>query len=206
MAEEYDGENEEEVNQIKVILIGDVGVGKTNLINVSTGGTFKEDERSSVSTSFSCKSFEYKGEKYILNIWDTIGQEKLRGLNKIFFKESKIVIFVYDIINYNSFQVLKDYWIKEIYEKLGDQIIKGVCGNKVDLYTERKVNESVGQNLADSIGAKFKETSAKVDAPGFIAFLEELTKDYIDKLLPLEKGDKNISLSGKKKKKKGGCC
>ena len=97
--------------------------------------------------------------------------------------DTKIVIFVYDICNRNSLESLKDYWIKEINEKLGTSIIKGICGNKSDLYLNQEVDEKEGRELADSIGAKFIETSAKDNPDGFIKFLEELIINYIDNFL-----------------------
>ena len=77
--------------------------------------------------------------KYSLEIWDTIGQEKLRSINKLFYKNSKIVIFVYDITKLDSYNDLQ-MWAKEIDTELGlENVIKGVVGNKIDLYLEEKV-------------------------------------------------------------------
>ena len=118
---------------IKVILIGDSGVGKTNLINVSLGRTFNEKENSSLSASYSKKVITINNEKYVLSLWDTIGQEKLRTLSKLFFKNSKIVIYVYDITNLESFNGLES-WNKDVKEMVGDDdtIIKAIVGiNKI---------------------------------------------------------------------------
>ena len=170
--------------EIKVILVGDSGVGKTNLINAAVGREFDQYSTTSKACSFSQKEIEYDDKFYILNIWDTIGQEKLRDLNKIFYKGAKIVIYVYDITRKNALEDLK-YWINEIKEKLGgDGFIHAVCGNKSDLYLEEKVSEGDGKKIADLIKAKFKLTSAKCNKEDFIIFLEELAHDYIDSLTP----------------------
>ena len=164
---------------IKVILIGDSGVGKTNLINVSLGRTFNEKENSSLSASYSKKVITINNEKYVLSLWDTIGQEKLRTLSKLFFKNSKIVIYVYDITNKISFEGLTS-WDADVKEAIGDDVIKAVVGNKQDLYLEEEVNEEEANNYATSLNAKFRLTSAKKDPEGFSQFIEELLKDYID--------------------------
>ena len=204
---------EEEEENIKVILIGDSGVGKTNLINVSSGGAFNENEKSSLTASYLKKVITINNEKYTLSLWDTIGQERLRSLSKLFFKNSKIVIYVYDITNLESFNGLES-WNKDVKEMVGDDdtIIKAIVGNKQDLYLSEKVSEDIALNYASTLNAKFKLTSAKTDPKGFNSFLEELLKDYIDKNLKNKnedkKDDKNMKLKKNmdKKEKKKKCC
>ena len=193
---------EEEEENIKVILIGDSGVGKTNLINVSSGGAFNENEKSSLTASYLKKVITINNEKYTLSLWDTIGQEKLRSLSKLFFKNSKIVIYVYDITNLESFKGLEswDNDVKELIED--DNIIKAIVGNKQDLYLSEKVSEDTALNYASTLNAKFKLTSAKTDPKGFNSFLEELLKDYIDKNLKNKNEDKKDGKSMKLNKKK----
>ena len=193
---------EEEEENIKVILIGDSGVGKTNLINVSSGGSFNENEKSSLTASYLKKVITINNEKYTLSLWDTIGQEKLRSLSKLFFKNSKIVIYVYDITNLESFNGLES-WNKDVKEMVGDDdtIIKAIVGNKQDLYLSEKVSEDTALNYASTLNAKFKLTSAKTDPKGFNSFLEELLKDYIDKNLKNKNEDKKDGKSMKLNKK-----
>ena len=193
---------EEEEENIKVILIGDSGVGKTNLINVSSGGAFNENEKSSLTASYLKKVITINNEKYTLSLWDTIGQEKLRSLSKLFFKNSKIVIYVYDITNLESFNGLES-WNKDVKEMVGDDdtIIKAIVGNKQDLYLSEKVSEDTALNYASTLNAKFKLTSAKTDPKGFNSFNEELLKDYIDKNLKNKNEDKKDGKSMKLKKK-----
>ena len=81
-------------NHIKTILIGNAGVGKTNLINVSMGQGFSSNESPTLGQNYSRKKIEYNGINYTLEIWDTIGQEQLRTINKLFYKNSNIVLFM----------------------------------------------------------------------------------------------------------------
>ena len=196
--------NEEDEN-IKVILIGDAGVGKTNLINVSSGGQFNENEASSLSASYLKKQITIDGVKYTISLWDTIGQEKLRSLSKIFFKNSKIVIYVYDITNLESFKGLES-WDNDVKEIIEDEnIIKAIVGNKQDLYLKEEVSEDKVNDYAKTLNAKFRLTSAKTDPKGFSYFLEELLKDYIYKNGKGGKGDtgkknKNLKLNHQNKR------
>ena len=197
-------------NHIKVILLGNAGVGKTNLINVAMRRKFESNTASTMSQNFSRKFVEYNGMKYTLEIWDTIGQEKLRSINKLFYKNSKIVIFVYDITKLDSYNDLQ-MWAKEIDTELGlENVIKGVVGNKIDLYLEEKVPD--GEKYAESIGADFLRTSAKCDDPEiFNKYLINLFEKYI-KIISDNKSNKKMgialdySTTFKKKDKSQTCC
>ncbi len=165
--------------EIKVILVGESGTGKTSLINTSIGIPFKEDIITSSSNSFAPKEFEINGKKYILNLWDTIGQEKFRSLTKIFIKDSKIVVFVYDITNEKSFKEL-EYWITTINDILKDEPVLGIAGNKQDLYVKEQVKEEVAKKYAQDKNIIFQLTSAK-NKKSFEKLLEDLLKQYIEK-------------------------
>ena len=203
-------ENTEYQNGIKAILLGESGVGKTNLINVSVGLSFDEGTGSTHYNSYVEKSFKINNKKYMLNLWDTIGQEKFRPLTKIFFKDSKIVILVYDKANKKSFEAL-NYWNDEIKNTLGDddKYIKAVVGNKEDL-DEEEVDENEAREFAKSIKAKFSMASAKNNGKGFIKFLEILLDNYITKNKGMLNGNKDkLNLdrdSHRKNVKNKKCC
>ena len=179
MTDEKDDENAND--GIKIILLGESGVGKTNLINIAIGNPFCENEKSTAASSFSEKKIKIKGNEYKLNIWDTIGQELYRQLTKIFYNNSKIVLFVYDITNKKSFDEL-NYWTKDVESQLGDKIVKGVIANKMDLFLDEQVKEEEGEEYANSIGAKFLAFSAKTENPKKIEqYLAELVEEYLTK-------------------------
>ena len=196
--------DEQEESNIKTILIGNEGVGKTNLINVSIGKAFMEKGKATLVGSFMKKEILINEKSYFLALWDTIGQERLRSLTKLYFNNSKIVIFVYDITDKKSFEGLIS-WEKNVKELIGDDIIKGVIGNKQDLILNEQVNEEEAIKYAKSINAKFRLTSAKMDPEGFNSFLQELLIDYINKNEFIEK---NLKLENKYKLKKNkkSCC
>jgi small GTP-binding protein len=186
--------NEDEENEIKVILLGEAGVGKTNLINRATGQDFNPFSKTTGSSSFSKMIVNVRNKNFEINLWDTIGQEQFRQLTKLFYNNSKIVIFVYDITSHKSIDELKNYWVKDIESKLGNDIIKGVVANKIDLYLEEEVKEDEGEEFAKSIDAKFLTISAKTDnADKFKKYITELVEDFL--LSGLNTGSDRITLS-----------
>ena len=115
-------DNIEEEEEIKVILVGEMGTGKTSLINTAIGLNFQEKLSSTTTNSIMNKTITINGKSYSVNLWDTIGQEKYRSLTKIFLKGAKIVIFVYDITNLNSFKEL-NYWFESTKEIINEKIV-----------------------------------------------------------------------------------
>ena len=182
----YENLNAEEV--IKIVLLGESGVGKTNLINVSMGKEFQQNSDSSLSSSFVSSDYKVGNKVYTYVLWDTAGQESYRSLNKIFIKNTKIVIFVYSIENYKSFQEL-DYWVNIAKEELGDNSLYAIIGNKSDLYDEQEVKDEEAEKYAEEQNMKIKFTSALADAKGVKSFLNELISDYVKKIDPEYTGE-----------------
>ena len=107
--------------------------------------------------------------------------EKFRSLNAQFYKDANIVILVYEIINLNSFNSIKDYWYKDIIANSNKNIILGLIGNKSDLYLDKEeVSEEEARNYAKEINAIFKLTSA-LNGNGINELFEILAKEYIKK-------------------------
>ena len=184
--------------EIKVILIGESGTGKTSLINATMGLKFKDTVESTTTNSFSSKTVTINNKEYVLNLWDTIGQEKFRSLTKIFIKDSKIVILVYDITRKASFNEL-NFWLKMIQDILGDEPVLGICGNKSDLFVKEQVKEGEVKKYSEEKNIPFKLTSAK-NPLSFNKFLEDLVKQYLEKRGVETVGTKDkIDLNSKKR-------
>ena len=184
--------------EIKVILIGESGTGKTSLINATMGLKFKDTVESTTTNSFSSKTVTINNKEYVLNLWDTIGQEKFRSLTKIFIKDSKIVILVYDITRKASFNEL-NFWLKMIQDILGDEPVLGICGNKSDLFVKEQVKEGEVKKYSEEKNIPFKLTSAK-NPLSFNKFLEDLVKQYLEKRGVETVGTKDkIDLNNKKR-------
>ena len=178
---ETDDDEDDEIIAIKVILLGETGVGKTNLKNAVTGDKFKGNSPSTITPMFIKKDMIFYDQKYYLKLWDTAGQEKYRALNKIYYKDSKVVIFVYDITNKSSFKALEEYWLGEIKASLGNEPVFGLVGNKSDLSNQKEVDDKLAEKFSKDNNLKFKICSGKDDPRGFTSFLRSLVKEYLQK-------------------------
>ena len=191
-----------EKNIIKIIIIGDSGVGKTNLTNVYDNGNFSNESLSTLMSSFVTKIYKIGEVEYEIRLWDTPGQEQYRAITKLFYREAKICILVYDITKKNTFESL-DFWIGSVKEILGNEPIIAIVGNKNDLFYKEEVNENEGKQYAKKIGALFYLSSAKDDAPGFSNFIESLVKTYVERNNLDDTKDRNLINLNEKSSKKG---
>ena len=202
---EDENESEKSSNQIKLIVLGEMAVGKTCLINHYKTGKFLQEIPSTNGCSYVQKKINLKDQKYILNLWDTAGQEKYKSLTKMFIQNANIIILVYSIIDKRSFQSLND-WLKLAKEINGDDgYALGVAANKSDLYKESVVSDSQGQDFAKKNNAIWKSTSAIEDDKCFEQLIEELVNIYLE-IKSNSNNTENIKLNNQKKKKEGGCC
>ena len=169
-----------EPEAIKVVLVGEAGVGKTSIITQFTVNKFDPHRETSLSAQFVSKTVEYpelqKSIKF--DIWDTVGQEKYRALAEIFYRDAKVIVFVYDITTAYSFQELTKYWYGEVKQKTTGDPIFAVVANKVDLYNDSVVSYNEGLQFADKIGAIFQTTSALSNS-GIETLFDNIAKTFI---------------------------
>jgi Ras-related protein Rab-22 len=159
---------------VKVVLLGDSGVGKSSLALRFVTNEFKPYSESTIGASFMSKSIRIpvspsskvddkstQQERRIgLKIWDTAGQEKYRSLAPMYYRGAEVAILVYDITIPASFIALKE-WALELKHNALPDLELVICGNKSDLEQFRRVDRSVGEQYAQEIGAVYVETSAK---------------------------------------------
>ena len=197
-----DDEGEETLTELKVVLLGNSGVGKSSIIKQFVTHTFDPDISSSISSKYISKEIKIEdiNKTVKFNLWDTAGQEKYRSLAKIFYKDALIIIFVYSIDNKNSFEDLKTYWYHEVKNNSSANAIFGVIGNKNDLYNFSQIEESEGLEWADSIGGIFQSTSAKSNA-GIDLLFNNLAKKYFDPNFDYNKDEQKAKQLYEMKKK-----
>jgi small GTP-binding protein len=189
------------IDSIKVVLLGEAGVGKTSIIHQFTYHKFDPDCISSISAQFISKTIEYKGYGAIkYDIWDTAGQERYRSMAKIFYKDAKVIIFVYDITSESTFDGMKDYWYEQTKINCERDAILAVVANKNDLYGDQVVSDEIGQNFADDIGAIFQSTSALSDS-GIGKLFDNIGKKIIDPDYDYKDSDKKAKANFDKKQK-----
>ena len=196
----------------KVVLLGESGVGKTSIINQFISKIFKPKNSTSLSAQFTSKVIDFPAYKKTIrfDIWDTVGQEKYRSLTKIFYKDAKIIIFVYDITTEYSFNALKEYWYNETVNNTEGNPIYALCANKYDLYEKQVVKNEDGIEFAKKINAIFQNTSAARDT-GINNLFEKLGKKLLNPKIDLGMADKeSIKLDKKNNNNnqegKKGCC
>ena len=215
-----DEDDEEEGNEFmlcKVVLLGEQGVGKTSIITRYISNKFSEFILNTSTASYATKKLELdKNQKIKFQIWDTAGQEKFRSLAKIFYQNASTIILVYDITERNSFEKLKEYWVKEIKNNAPNDIIIAFAGNKNDNYEAEVVSIDEGKELAKELNAIFKLTSAKLGI-GINELFENIAKKFIDPSLIFNESNKesfqekkSLKISknkkNKNKKKVNKCC
>ena len=203
-------ENEKE---IKVILLGDSGVGKTCIINRYINDEFNPNSKTTLGSNASSKVIKRGQVSYILNLWDTTGQEKYHSITNLFIKGSNIVVLVYSIDLLLSFKGL-DYWYKSVQEKLGgNKYVLAVVGSKSDLIKneEEEVSEEEAKKFAEEKNAIFKLVSSKEDPEGINNLFDTLLDELIKKNYLNENENENYVITRKnivnkeKAKKKNRC-
>ncbi|KAL9181463.1 hypothetical protein ACHAXT_010268 [Thalassiosira profunda] len=162
---------------VKVVLLGDSGVGKSSLALRFVTNEFRPYSEATIGASFMSKmatievpsaatgspikkSQSTRQRTIGFKIWDTAGQEKYRSLAPMYYRGASAAILVYDITKPDSFAALQD-WASELTSNGPEGLVVAVCGNKSDLEEDRLVSQSTGESYANSIGALYTETSAK---------------------------------------------
>ena len=164
--------------QVKVVIIGNSGVGKSCIISQFAFNMF--DQQSSPSLGTLCISkvleFEKYGKKVNYQLWDTAGQEEFKSMVAIYYKSAKAFIVAYSVDNRKSFEAVNG-WIKEVREKAPIDAKLFIVANKSDLVEKQQVSVEEGKELADSYNSSFHVTSAKLNIG-----IEELFVDIALKL------------------------
>ena len=158
MTEEVNIDTSYQINKQKLILIGDVAVGKTSIINSFLGQKFSDEYEPSIGVDFFSKTIKYKDKAIKLQIWDSAGQEKFKSLIPNYIRGASLVILVYDISNKKSFDNLNS-WIEFINTYENTNIV--ICGNKIDLKDKREISFEEGKKFSEEKKMDFFEVSAK---------------------------------------------
>ena len=151
-------DNSISVTRHKIIFVGDAATGKTSIINRIIDNPFNDTYEVSIGIDFMSKNIRFRGQNIKIQIWDSAGQEKYKGLIPSYVRNSSIVFIVYDISNRSSFDNIPN-WIS--FVKNIEKTTMILCGNKNDL--DRDVNKNEAEELAKREGLLFFECSAKTN-------------------------------------------
>ena len=163
----------------KIILIGDAEVGKTNIISRYVDGEFLENNISTIGVEYKTKELDVNGEKILLQIWDTSGQEKYNAITKNYLRGSDVILFVFDVTKKESFDNINN-WLK-LSEGIEGNFVKILVGNKNDK-GEKKISQEVIKNFYEKNNMKYFKISAKEDDN--INELFEYITNLIEKKIP----------------------
>ena len=150
---------EEKCYVVKIIIIGNQSVGKTNIVTRYVKGEFSEDYMITIGMDFLTCNLKSDDKIFKLRLWDTAGSEKFRSITKGYYSNTCCALIVYDITNQNSFDSVK-HWIEDVKNYADKDTHLVLVGNKIDLKDQRKISKEDGQNLATQYGMDFYESSA----------------------------------------------
>lgn len=202
----------------KVVLIGDSGVGKSNLLSRFTRNEFSLESKSTIGVEFATRSLTVDGKVIKAQIWDTAGQERYRAITSAYYRGAVGALLVYDVTRHSTFENV-ERWLKELRDHTDPNIVVMLIGNKSDLRHLVAVSTEDGTSFAERESLYFMETSA-LDATNVDnAFTEVLSQIYhIVSRKTMETADNgdasNVPTKGEKidvskdvsAMKKGGCC
>ncbi|KAB2079759.1 Ras-related RHN1 [Gossypium arboreum] len=146
--------------QAKLVLLGDVGTGKTSLVLRFVKGQFSDFQESTIGAAFFTQVLSLNEATVKFDIWDTAGQERYHSLAPMYYRGAAAAIVVYDITNSESFERAKK-WVQELQRRGNPNLIMFLVANKVDLEEKRAVGNEEGEVYAKENGLTFMETSAK---------------------------------------------
>lgn len=169
---------EEEYDYLfKVVLIGDSGVGKSNLLSRFTRNEFNLESKSTIGVEFATKAIQVDTKIVKAQIWDTAGQERYRAITSAYYRGAVGALLVYDISKKITFENV-ERWLKELTDHAEPNIVIMLVGNKSDLRHKRAVPTEDAMAFAERNNLAFIETSA-LDATGVDeAFRQILTEIY----------------------------
>ncbi|KAL3848728.1 hypothetical protein ACJIZ3_010610 [Penstemon smallii] len=143
----------------KLVLIGDSGVGKSNLLSRFTKNEFNLESKSTIGVEFATRSLNIDGKVIKAQIWDTAGQERYRAITSAYYRGAVGALLVYDVTRRPTFEnALR--WLKELRDHTDPNIVVMLIGNKSDLRHLISVSTEDGKDLAERESLYFMETSA----------------------------------------------
>ncbi|ODV59023.1 Rab family GTPase [Ascoidea rubescens DSM 1968] len=162
----------------KIVLIGDSGVGKSNLLSRFTRNEFNLESRSTIGVEFATRTVEIDGKRVKAQIWDTAGQERYRAITSAYYRGAVGALVVYDISKAESYESVSR-WLKELKEHADANIVIELVGNKSDLDHLRAVPTDEAKNFAAENQLLFTEASA-LNAENVDLSFHQLLKSIYD--------------------------
>ncbi|KAH7825119.1 Rab11a [Monocercomonoides exilis] len=174
MADDYD-------YLFKIVLIGDSGVGKSNLLSRYTRNEFNLESKSTIGVEFATRSIQIEGKTIKAQIWDTAGQDRYRAITSAYYRGAVGALLVYDISKHSTYENV-ERWLKELRDHADPNIVIMLVGNKSDLRHLRNVPTDEAKSFAMRNSLSFIETSALHSTnveTAFTTILQEIYKNVV---------------------------
>lgn len=211
-------EDDQKQINLKLIFLGDQGVGKSSILNRFAQDKFEEGYQATIGLDYHSKFISVENQDIKVILFDTAGQEKFKSLLKLYIRDANIVVAVYDITSKASFDKIEG-WIDETKDtRKDDNTIIALVGNKLDITTERQVSTAEASSYAKTKNYLFEEVSAKTGAGISSLFYDKIfeqvavqlnlrpstikDKEVIDSMLKIGTSEGRENLNHKKES----CC
>lgn len=145
---------------IKLLLIGDSGVGKSCLLLRFCEDQFTPSFITTIGIDFKIRTIDLDGKRCKLQVWDTAGQERFKTITTAYYRGAMGILLVYDVCDAKSFENVRT-WYANVQQHANEEVELILVGNKCDMADKRVVSTEQGQELANELGIPFIETSAK---------------------------------------------
>ncbi|GAA5854632.1 hypothetical protein JCM3775_003441 [Rhodotorula graminis] len=196
----------------KMLLIGDSGVGKSCLLLRFCDDAWTPSFITTIGIDFKIRTIELEGKRIKLQIWDTAGQERFRTITTAYYRGAMGILLVYDVTDERSFNNIRT-WHANVEQHASEGVNKILIGNKCDWTDKKVISEQQGQELADELGLRFLETSAKSNInveQAFFALASDIKSRLIDTAKPEDSpsGSRSVGIGAGQgdNAAKGGCC
>ena len=190
---------------LKLLLIGDSGVGKSCILLRYSDDSFTSSFITTIGIDFKIKQINVASSKVKLQIWDTAGQERFRTITTAYYRGAMGILLVYDVTDEVSFENVQN-WMRQIRQNATENVTIFLIANKCDVSpSERKVSTEQGKAEADKYNVKFFETSAKLNTNISEAF-SSIATDIVENIKenPERYGGGGEASTGRKSKATGG--
>ena len=197
-----------ETVDLKLVLLGQPGVGKTCLVYRYLYNTFGETI-STIGASFAMKKVEAAGRPCNLGIWDTAGQERFDSLSSFYCRGARAAIICFDLTDRSSFDCLQSKWIKKVTDDAEQGCHICLVGTKLDLVQSQTASRMVSKEDVDDLAARYQadvfETSAKTGA-GVAEIFARIVEHFHSRVQVSGQQQHGVPMGGGAQKKEGGCC
>lgn len=193
---------------IRILTLGNISVGKTSIILRYLNDTFKEDHKMTIGIDMQTINVEYYNHIAQLIFWDSAGQERFQSMTKNYYKNSDVLLLIFDVMDNKSFSQLET-WLNGIIENKVQHALVYLIANKIDYGSRRLISTHQGEMLAERYNIPYYEVSA-LSGYNIDKLFEDIVSEIVKKKYVLSCDTNSIRLSVStcvsKKKKKEDCC